>query len=205
MIQGNIRELVIATRNEGKIRELQNLFGPLPVKLVSLNEFVGIGDIPETGSTFMENAQLKASGYAKATGQCSLADDSGLEVAALGGAPGVLSARYAGENSSFPEKIAALLDEVRSTGSKDMRATFTCSMAVADSGGKILFCADGVCNGTIGDKPRGSHGFGYDPIFVPEGSDKTFGELSDQIKQEISHRALAAKKIFRYLLDFIEV
>lgn len=205
MIQGNIRELVIATRNEGKVRELQSLFGPLPIRLISLNEFAGIGDIPETGSTFMENARLKACGYAKATGQYSLADDSGLEVVALAGAPGVFSARYAGENSSFPEKIAALLDAVKGTGSKDMRARFTCSMALADSSGKILFGADGICAGTIVDKPRGRHGFGYDPIFVPEGHQETFGELSDEIKQEISHRARAAKKIIRYLLDFIEV
>lgn len=205
MIQGNIRELVIATRNEGKVRELQSLFGPLPIRLISLNEFAGIGDIPETGSTFMENARLKACGYAKATGQYSLADDSGLEVVALAGAPGVFSARYAGENSSFPEKIAALLDAVKGTGSKDMRARFTCSMALADSSGKILFGADGICTGTIVDKPRGRHGFGYDPIFVPEGHQETFGELSDEIKQEISHRARAAKKIIRYLLDFIEV
>jgi XTP/dITP diphosphohydrolase len=205
MIQGNIRELVIATRNEGKVRELQSLFGPLPIRLISLNEFAGIGDIPETGSTFMENARLKACGYAKATGQYSLADDSGLEVVALAGAPGVFSARYAGENSSFPEKIAALLDAVKGTGSKDMRARFTCSMALADSSGKILFGANGICAGTIVDKPRGRHGFGYDPIFVPEGHQETFGELSDEIKQEISHRARAAKKIIRYLLDFIEV
>lgn len=205
MIQGNIRDLVIATRNEGKIRELQSLFGPLPIRLIGLNEFAGIGDIPETGSTFMENARLKACGYAKATGQYSLADDSGLEVVALAGAPGVFSARYAGENSSFPEKIAALLDEVKGTGSKDMRARFTCSMALADSSGKILFGANGICAGTIVDKPRGRHGFGYDPIFVPEGHQETFGELSDEIKQEISHRARAAKKIIRYLLDFIEV
>jgi XTP/dITP diphosphohydrolase len=200
-----ISRIVIGTRNEGKITELRDLFGSLPVELVGLNEFDGPEDVEETGATFLDNAVIKARAYALATSCHSMADDSGLEVEALGGRPGVLSARYAGENTPFSEKIALLLDEVEQTGTGNMNARFICSMAVADSAGNILATADGVCHGTLVKVPRGSLGFGYDPIFVPAGHSQTFGELSRDIKQEISHRARASKKIIRYLLDFIDV
>ena len=129
-----ISRLVIGTRNEGKISELRDLFGGLPVEVVGLNEFDGIEieDVEETGATFLDNAVIKARAYAIATGCHSLADDSGLEVEALDGAPGVFSARYGGENMPFSEKIALLLDEVRRTGTGDMNARFVCSMVVAD-------------------------------------------------------------------------
>ena len=201
----SIKRLVIGTKNEGKVSELAGLFGTLPVRLVSLNEFENVPEVEETGKTFLENAILKARAFASMTGLPAVADDSGLEVEALDGAPGVLSARYAGETSTFPEKIERLLAEVEAAGAADRSARFVCSMAVADTGGKILFTADGECRGRLAEAPRGSSGFGYDPIFIPDGYDRTFGELPGDTKQEISHRARASKKIIRYLLDFIEV
>src|SRR5215218_1565919 len=137
-----ISRLVIGTRNEGKISELRDLFGGFPVELVGLNEFDGLEDVEETGRTFLDNAVIKARAYALATGCHSLADDSGLEVEVLGGAPGVFSARYGGDNMQFREKTALLLDEVRKTGTGNMNARFVCSMAVADSSGNILVTAD---------------------------------------------------------------
>ena len=201
----SIKRLVIGTKNEGKVSELAGLFGTLPVRLVSLNEFENVPEVEETGKTFLENAILKARAFASMTGLPAVADDSGLEVEALDGAPGVLSARYAGETTTFPEKIERLLAEVEATGTVDRSARFVCSMAVADTDGAILFTADGECRGRLAEAPRGSSGFGYDPIFTPDGYDRTFGELPADIKQEISHRARASKKIIRYLLDFIGV
>ena len=199
----NIFRFVAATRNQGKVRELEGLFQGLNIDLVSLREFEGIQEVDETGRTFLENAKLKASGYAAQCKAFTIADDSGLEVDALGGAPGVHSARYAGNDTLYPEKIAKLLSELEGRNSR--RARFVCEIAVADAQGNILFTADGICHGSIADVPRGANGFGYDPVFIPEGQTQTFAELSSEIKQEISHRARAAKKIIRYLLDFIEV
>ncbi len=195
--------LLIGTRNDGKITELSELFEGLNVDLVSLNDLGITNEVEETGSTFLENAKLKAAGYAIRRGTYTLADDSGLEVDALGNAPGVHSARYGGETAPYSEKLAKLLSEMPEGRSR--RARFVCEMAVADKQGNILFSAEGTCNGTIAPEPRGKNGFGYDPIFIPEGHTETFGELSDDIKQEISHRSRAARKIIRYLLDFIEV
>ena len=205
MDRNRITTLVVGTRNKGKIIELRELFGELPVTLAGLDEFGVSDDVEETGTTFLENAVIKAQAYAKATGVPTIADDSGLQVDALDGAPGVFSARYAGEQTSFPEKISRLLSEVKATGTSKRSAAFVCSMAVADARGEIIITADGVCHGMLADGPRGTGGFGYDPIFIPEGYQETFGELSALTKREISHRARAAKKIFRYLLDFIEV
>ena len=128
----SIKRLVIGTKNEGKVSELAGLFGTLPVRLVSLNEFENVPEVEETGKTFLENAILKARAFASMTGLPAVADDSGLEVEALDGAPGVLSARYAGETSTFPEKIERLLAEVEAAGAADRSARFVCSMAVAD-------------------------------------------------------------------------
>jgi XTP/dITP diphosphohydrolase len=200
-----ITKLVVGTRNHGKISELRELFGKLPVDLAGLDEFGVMDDVEETGATFFENAVIKARAYSNATGLPAIADDSGLAVDALDGAPGVLSARYAGEDTSFPEKICRLLKEVEASGAADRSAQFVCAMAVADKNGEIIVTAEGICHGKLASEPRGSGGFGYDPIFVPSGYHETFGQLSSDIKQEISHRALAAKKIIRYLLDFIEV
>lgn len=195
-------KLLVATNNAGKIRELNELLEDLPVELFGLNNFENISDVEETGATFAENAILKANSYALETGFWALSDDSGLEVAALGGAPGVFSARYAGQQAGDEERIAKILDELAETGDESRRARFVCVMAVADEKGEIKFLAEGICEGKIAWQPRGGNGFGYDPIFIPDGFEQTFGELSSTVKREISHRARAIKEIMRFLRSF---
>ncbi|HUR97965.1 MAG TPA: RdgB/HAM1 family non-canonical purine NTP pyrophosphatase [Pyrinomonadaceae bacterium] len=197
--------LVLATGNRGKVRELRELFGDLPLELKSLADFEGIVDVEETGSTFRDNAELKARGFALQTRQLSLADDSGLEIEALGNAPGIYSARFAGEDSGYDVKISKLLSMLDATGDTTRRARFVCVMSLADSDGRAVYSAEGICPGSIALEPRGNNGFGYDPIFIPDGFGSTFGELPDEVKKRISHRAKAAELIIRYLLDFIAV
>jgi len=199
----NKLHILAATKNSGKIKELKEFLADLPLQLRSLNEFSNIIDVEETGETFTENAVLKAKSYALQTGLWSLADDSGLEVAALNGAPGVFSARYAGENSTDEEKITKLLEELNKIRDKKRKARFVCAMAVSDDKGEIKFLAEGICDGTIALTSSGTQGFGYDPIFIPQDFEQTFGELSDEIKMKISHRAQAIKKIIRFLGGFI--
>lgn len=176
-----------------------------PFDVQSLDSYPDIIEVEETGLTFIDNAQLKASGYARQTGLLSLADDSGLEVASLGGRPGVLSARYGGEGTSFADKMAMLIAELDAAGGNDRRARFVCAMAVADADGNILFTSKGICPGNLGTAPRGTGGFGYDPLFVPDGSENTFGELPDAVKREISHRARAFSEIIPFLRHFIAI
>ncbi|HXH69471.1 MAG TPA: XTP/dITP diphosphatase [Pyrinomonadaceae bacterium] len=197
--------IVVATKNTGKVRELKELLGDLPLQLKSLNEFPDIVEAEETGATFAENAVIKARSYALQTGFWSLADDSGLEVEALVGAPGVFSARYVGEDANDQERIAKLIYELDKTQDTRRSARFVCAMAISNEKGEINFLTEGVCNGKIALSPSGTNGFGYDPIFVPVGFEHTFGELSDEIKQEISHRAQAVKKIIPFLRGFYAV
>lgn len=197
-------KLLVATNNAGKIKELHELLANLPVELFGLKDFENTFEPEETGATFTENAILKANSYARQTGFWALSDDSGLEVEALNGAPGVFSARYAGENATDQERIIKLLDELSEKGDKSRRARFVCAMAIADETGEIKFLAEGICDGKIALKPHGAHGFGYDPIFVPDGYEQTFGELSSAIKGKISHRAQAIGKIMRFLRTFTQ-
>jgi XTP/dITP diphosphohydrolase len=170
---------------------------------MTLRDFVGISDVEETGSTFVENASLKAAGFAVQTNHLALADDSGLEVEALGNAPGVHSARFAGAETGYDVKIERLLGMIRDSGSDDRRARFVCAMALSDDRGRVIHTVQAECAGRIALEPRGTNGFGYDPIFIPDDFDQTFGELTDDVKGSISHRAKAAELIIRYLLDFI--
>jgi len=196
-------KLLIATKNRGKVDEIGKMLAELPVQLQDLNNFSNIIEPQETGSSFAENAALKAQSYALQTKLCALADDSGLEVEALKGAPGVYSARYAGENASDGDRIEKLLKELKNT--RERRAGFVCAMAVADETGAIRFTAEGFCSGQIALTASGTNGFGYDPIFIPDGFSKTFGELSGDVKQEISHRARALNKIIQQLRRFYAV
>ena len=198
-------QLLIATNNSGKIQELSRLLADLPFELKGLRDFEGVGDVEETGTTFEENAILKAREYALNTKMWAVADDSGLEVDGLGGAPGVYSARYAGEGASNEQRIEKLLQEIEKTQDKNRLARFICVMTISDEKGEIKFTAEGKCEGRIALNPVGNNGFGYDPVFIPNGFEQTFGELSDEIKAKISHRALASAKIIRYLRDFIAV
>lgn len=198
-------QLMIATSNAGKLAELRRMLAGPAIEIKCLADFPDIVEVDETGSTFEENAALKACGYARQTGVATLADDSGLEVTALGRRPGVLSARYGGDDTSFAEKMTLLLEEIKQSGSPDRRARFVCSIAIADKNGDLIHTERGVCDGTIALKSSGNGGFGYDPIFVPEGYNKTFGELSEAIKQKIGHRGRAFTKILPFLHEFMDV
>lgn len=187
--------LLLGTRNPGKIHEIKLIIGDLGLELRSLQEFPKVGLAEENADSYAGNGILKAKFYAHSTGMLALADDSGLEVEALGGAPGVLSARYAGEHATDADRRNLLLSELSKTGSANRRARFICAIAIAAADGEVLNVSEGICEGAITLAPRGESGFGYDPLFVPEGYDETFGELSDDIKNQISHRARALKKI----------
>lgn len=192
--------LLIATRNAGKLREFQSFLVDLPFRLCSLSEFPKTTEVDETGSTFAENAAIKANAYATQTQRWTLADDSGLEVDALGGKPGIFSARYAGDGASERERNELLLRELARTKDTLRRARFVCAIAVADAESRIVNVSTGICEGRIADGPRGLNGFGYDPLFIPEGHSQTFGELPHEIKQQLSHRARALASARRFLL-----
>ena len=186
-------KLLIATHNAGKLRELSEILGGVPYRLVSLSD-VGIEtDVEETGLTFEENATLKAETYRDLSGLPTLADDSGLEVDALGGDPGVLSARYAGENATDADRVALLLSNLADVPADERTARFRCVIAIA-APGKRTRLFDGAIEGLIADKPRGDNGFGYDPVFAVSGEGLTMAELSTERKNAISHRAVAARK-----------
>lgn len=202
-MQTNNFQLLAATNNEGKIKELKELLADLPCELKGLNDFKNISEVEETGTTFEENAILKAKGYAKQTGIWSVADDSGLEIEALKGAPGVYSARYGGTDSGYDKKNEMILAEIAQTGSENRAAQFVCVMAISDENGEIKHLAKGICRGKVAFQSSGTNGFGFDPIFIPDGYENTFGELSNEIKQKISHRGAASAEIIRFLRDFI--
>jgi XTP/dITP diphosphohydrolase len=183
--------LVIGSRNKKKLLELQDLLGDLPVELADLSLWSDVPDVEETGQTFEENARLKAIGYAKATGEWVLAEDSGLVVPALKGRPGVYSARYAGTHGDDAANNRKLLAELAPLPDDRRAAYYVCVAALASSGGEVKAVAEGRCHGVIVTEPRGTGGFGYDPLFeVPE-YHATFGELSLRVKQALSHRARA--------------
>jgi XTP/dITP diphosphohydrolase len=189
--------LLIATTNPGKIRELRAIFsGALPY-LRTLAEFAEMPEAEETGATFAENAVIKARHYALHTGLWTLADDSGLEVEALGGAPGVYSARYGGKEASYAERMSRLLGEL--DGAATRRARFVCVLALAEPEQEATLTFLGECTGSIANRPRGSGGFGYDPIFVPDGYNQTFGEMTPHGKKLLCHRSRAAEQLCRYL------
>ena len=191
--------LLIATWNKGKRRELQQLLSDLPFAMMGLDDIPGLEPVLETGGTFVENASLKASGYAKQSGLLTLADDSGLEVEALKGAPGVLSARYAGERASDRQRVEKLLADLSNVDAPSRTARFVSTVAIAISNGSVLNISVGICEGRIAFEPQGSGGFGYDPIFIPAGSEMTFAELPPEIKNQISHRHSALEKAREFL------
>ncbi len=178
-----LQKLVIASGNAGKVEEFRAYLADLGLTLIPKPDSI---DVEETGITFIENARLKASQVAIATGGWALADDSGLEVIALNNAPGVLSARYADTDS---DRINRVLQELGNSSHRE--AQFVCAIAIASPDGAIAAEAIGICKGTIADAPRGNGGFGYDPIFLVPQLQQTFGEIYPEVKAKISHRALA--------------
>ena len=196
-------ELLVATSNAGKVRELSLLLSDAPLRLRLLSEFADINEAEETGETFADNATIKALEYSSQTGLLTLSDDSGLAVDALGGAPGVYSARYAGPDATYAERMSKLLGEIAATGDEARSARFVCVIALTDPLTGALETFEGRCEGRIARAPRGTLGFGYDPVFIPEGFEQTFGELPDGVKQTISHRARALVKAVKYLRKYI--
>lgn len=196
--------LLLATTNPNKVREIRALLDGVPVEIVGLDAFPDLPAPEETGATFEENAALKARYYANATGLPAIAEDSGLEVDALGGVPGVESARFAGAGTSYPEKFAALYAMLDAAGRRDSAARFVCAVALAEADA-VRFAARGTVDGRISPEPRGAHGFGYDPIFFypPEG--RTLGEVSDELKRAVSHRGVAFRQLRRWLEDAFPV
>ncbi len=198
-----MHRLVLATRNAGKVRELAALLGPLGVEVVSLADYPEIGEIPEEGDTFQENAIFKAREVARLTGETALADDSGLEVDALNGAPGVYSARFAGEPKSDTANNAKLLRLLTGLPPEKRTARFRCVMALAVPDGRV-YTAEGTSEGIILDAPRGDNGFGYDPLFYVEEFGKTFAELDLATKNTISHRGRALQKVKDLVLKVLQ-
>jgi XTP/dITP diphosphohydrolase len=193
--------LLLASANQGKLRELRTILDGLPVELVGLAE-AGLGDPPEveeTGDIFLDNALLKARAYAAWSGLAAVADDSGLEVDALGGAPGVRSARYAGQGAGDQANLDKLLAELSGVPPERRTARFRCAAVLHDSG-QGTWHAEAAWEGRVLEAPRGSRGFGYDPVFLPDGWDKTSAEVDQATKDAASHRG----KAFRALRPAIE-
>jgi XTP/dITP diphosphohydrolase len=185
--------IVIAKRNSGKLREFRSLMAPSGLTILSLTDIGLDKDFEETGSSFAENARLKALAYSEHSEHPVLADDSGLEVFALDRRPGIYSARYAGPGATDADRIEKLLEELKKCG-RDRSARFVCALALARRG-TVLLEAEGECCGVIADNPRGTNGFGYDPIFLFPELGRTYAELSEEEKNRYSHRACAIRAL----------
>ena len=194
--------LVVATRNQGKMREYRQLLAGWPVELISLDDAGVTGDVDETGDTFLANAQLKASEYARLSNLPTISDDSGLEVHALGGDPGVYSARYGGDAcQSDADRLALLLENLDGLPWQQRVARFRCVTAIAAPGGAVIGTVVGSVAGMIQFKPEGEHGFGYDPVFHLPSLGQTIAQVPLEIKNRVSHRADAARKARRVFRD----
>jgi len=190
--------LLVATTNPNKVKEIRRVLDGADVEVITLDGWSDLAAPEETGRTFEDNARLKATYYARATGQVTVAEDSGIEIDALGGVPGVESARYAGEETSYPEKFARLYAALDRTGTRDSAARFVCALAVA-SPDAILFEARGVVEGRVAQEPAGSGGFGYDPFFFYPPYGRTLGQVTAEEKLAVSHRGQAFRQLRTYL------
>ncbi len=195
-------DIVVASRNPAKAAELSKLLSQLPINVLSLEDFDDIPEVEEDGATYEENATKKARAVARATGKIALADDSGLEVDALQGEPGVKSSRYWGEGLTDHEKNVKLLQKLENVPDDERGATFQCRVAVAGPQ-DMLKVIEGSCRGTIIRSPKGGGGFGYDPIFMPYEYNHTFAELKPEVKNKISHRGRALEKATLFLDGYV--
>lgn len=195
------KKLLIATNNKGKAREFRSLLRGVPFRLVTLSDEGITTDIPETGNSFEENAVLKATALAAESGLLTLADDSGIEVDALGGEPGVRSHRYAGESVTDADRYKFLLEKLKDIPEDKRTARFRCVIVIATPDGAV-WTVSGECRGVLTTFPRGYNGFGYDPIFYVPELGRTMAELSPEEKNRISHRARAAEKARKLLMDW---
>lgn len=191
--------LVVASHNAGKLREIEALLAPLNMAVTSAGA-LGLPEPEETGLTFEENAELKARAAAQASGHTALADDSGLAIPALDGAPGIYSARWAGPEKDFTAAMHRVAQELHARGLEPTGtpAYFVCVLALADTGGNVTLMR-GEVHGTLTFPPRGTHGFGYDPMFIPDGYSETFGEMDALAKQKMSHRTRAFDALVKHL------
>lgn len=194
--------LVIATSNAGKLREFREMLGDLAISLRSLADYPGAPDVVEDADSFAGNARKKALAYAAHAGEAVLADDSGLEVDALGGAPGVHSARYAGDAADAKANVAKLLDELAEVPADERTARFRCVLAVVVPNGASLL-AEGTCEGHVTTEPHGTGGFGYDPVFIHAEFDRTFAEATADEKNRVSHRRRALEALRPELVPFL--
>lgn len=195
-------EVVIATRNRGKIREIQDILKYMNIDVRSLKDFPDIAETEEDGLTFYENALKKARRVCKLTDKLTIADDSGLEVEYLDGNPGIHSARYAGEHATDVLNIEKLLKKLQNVPYAQRKARFRCVIALCSPGG-TCHSVEGECEGIIGFEPRGTYGFGYDPVFIVPEYNKTMAEIEPAIKNRISHRARALEKLKAILVEFV--
>jgi XTP/dITP diphosphohydrolase len=189
-------DLLVATTNQHKLAEIRKLLSPLPIRLETLESFPGLEEPEETGATFTANARLKATYYSQQTGQPAVAEDSGLEIDALDGEPGIRSARFNGE--TYPEKFAVIYDRLRACGSTESTARFVCALAVAN-GPEVTFETLGIIEGRIADTPAGEAGFGYDPIFFYPPYGRTLAQVSAEEKAAVSHRGQAFRTFRSHL------
>jgi XTP/dITP diphosphohydrolase len=187
-------DLLVATRNKGKVRELADMLSDLQVDWLTLDDIALSAEVAETGDTFRENAILKANGYASASGLLTLADDSGLEVDALGGRPGVHTARFGGPGLTPVQRYERLLSELQQVPWAQRTARFRCVVALANPAG-LIGTAEGTCEGLIANEPAGDGGFGYDPVFYLADRHKTMAELPAEVKHKLSHRGQAFARI----------
>ncbi len=190
-MSGSLISLLVSTRNVHKAREIRAILGP-SFRVCDLSALAATPEVEETGETFEDNATLKAVAISQIHDGWVIADDSGLEVDALGGAPGVYSARYSGKGATDGENNALLLKNLENVRGKDRKARFRCVIALARAGHKVA-AFSGTVEGTIINQPKGAGGFGYDPLFVPQGHCETFGQLPAETKNRLSHRAMALK------------
>jgi XTP/dITP diphosphohydrolase len=194
--------IVVATTNPGKLREIRRALDGTPVTILSLQDFPPVREPEETGVTFAENARVKATYYAQHTGRNTVAEDSGLGIAAIGGRPGVESARYAG--ATYPEKFANLYREL-APHPRPWTARFVCSVAlVKGTDGTVLFACEATVEGEIALQPRGAHGFGYDPIFFYPPYGRTLGDVTDEEKLTVSHRGKAFRELRKWIKQNLE-
>ena len=199
-----MKELIVASRNKGKVAEIKELLSGLPFKITSLLDYPHVPDIVEDGKTYRANAAKKACQTAKATGKMAMADDSGIEVKFLGNAPGIYSARFAGEGASEAARNRKLFRMLKGVPESRRQARYRCVIALSDAQGRPLGLVQGTCSGYVTTCNRGKNGFGFDPLFLVKRYNKTFGELPSSLKAKISHRARALKK-FRLLLRDLKV
>jgi XTP/dITP diphosphohydrolase len=195
-------QLLVATRNKHKLKELRELLKDLPLDVVSAADVRGLPEIVEDGATVRDNATKKAIETARVAKMLTIADDTGLEVDALKGEPGVRSARFAREKATYHENNKELHKRLEGVALEKRSARFRCVMAIADENG-LCDCVEGICNGRIIEAEQGGGGFGYDPLFIADGQTKTFGEISPDVKNRISHRAKAMQKAWAVLSRYL--